>query len=40
MVLRRKKHSGIKDKLEALMSGMCQGHKRFFGKGKKDVSSC
>lgn len=40
VVLRRKKHSGIKDKLEALMSGRCQGHKRFFGKGKKDVSSC
>lgn len=40
VVLRRKKHTGIKDKLEALMSGRCQGHKRFFSKGKKDVSSC
>lgn len=37
VVRRRKEHTGIKDKLEGLMSGRCDGHKRFLDKGKKDI---
>lgn len=39
MMLKRRKHTGFKDKLGAMMSGRYEG-KTFFDKGKKDVSSC